>query len=203
MTLTELKAQMVSALQGRSDLSVSISDAISNSIGFYQKKRFAFNQVRDDISTVAGQEFYSSPDIPSDIAEIDSISIEVNGRKVMLDEKSYDWMEKTITSSTQSQPYSWAWYANQIRLYPIPDSAYTLTISYLQVIDEPADGDSNAWTTDAAMLIKHAALEGVFRDRLLNVTMSQVHSAIKDREYARLRKESAQLVSGDIQPDYV
>ena len=112
-------------------------------------------------------------------------------------------MEKTITSSTQSQPYSWAWYANQIRLYPIPDSAYTLTISYLQVIDEPADGDSNAWTTDAAMLIKHAALEGVFRDRLLNVTMSQVHSAIKDREYARLRKESAQLVSGDIQPDYV
>ena len=53
------------------------------------------------------------------------------------------------------------------------------------------------------MLIKHASLESIFRDQLLNVPMSQVHSAIKDREYSRLRKESAQLVSGDIQPDYV
>ena len=70
MTLTELKSQMVRALQNRTDLSASISDAISNSIGFYQKKRFAFNQVRDDISTVAGQEFYSSPDIPPTLPKL-------------------------------------------------------------------------------------------------------------------------------------
>jgi hypothetical protein len=197
-TLAAVKARIADEIN-RTDLTTQIGYAVSDAIKLYQARRFRFNQARSSFSTTNGAEFYTTSTIPDDIAEIDSLRLTVNGRYVTLDRWSFRVMEDVAsTTSTEAQPRAWAWYAQQIRLYPIPDAAYTLTISYLQKIDEPAEGASNVWTDEAGALIRHAAKRIVLADVLQDGQAAGLCAQAEALEYRRHQTEAQQLETGGL-----
>ena len=204
-TLTTLKARVALDLR-RTDLTADIANAITDAVALYQGSRFVFNQARDTFVTVAGTEFYEAgtdpEDIPTDVMEVDALSIAVNGTRYVLDKRGFaygEWINSTTTS--RGRPLSWSWYAQKIRLYPIPDAAYTVTISYLQKIDIPAsDGSSNVWTTEAETLIRAAAVRIICRDVTGHYRKAEAAGEAEMRALARLKREAKQLESGYLLP---
>lgn len=192
--LATLKSRIASELH-RSDLASTIAYAIGDAVQHYQSKPFVFNQARGTINTVAGTEYY---DDLADIAAIDTISVTVNGRKVVLDAWSYAYMERIAsTTSTRSQPWAWSWFGQEIRLYPVPDQVYALTVSYTQKIDVPSpDSASNVWTTEAEELIRHAAKKRICRDTTMDDGGAARAEAAEMEALARLNKNTNQLATG-------
>lgn len=204
-SLAILKSRIATDLH-RSDLTTAIASAVSDAIAEYQGRRFHFNQVRDTFVTVAGQEFYaegSDPDdIPDDIAELDAVTATINGRRCKLHPRSFGASEQISTMTTaRGQPTHFAWYAQQLRLYPIPDGVYTVTLSYLQRIGVPAaDGDSNAWTTEAEQLIRAAAKKALCRDYLRDQEGESAAERAESAALRRLKREALQLDTGALAP---
>lgn len=194
--LATLKSRIASEIH-RDDLTSDIAYAISDAVKHYQAKPFWFNQKRGTVSTVAGQEFY---DDLTDVGAIDTISVTVNGRKVVLDEWTNAHMENIAsTTNTQSQPWSWAWYESQIRLYPVPDAVYVLTVNYTQKLDVPSsDASSNVWTTEAENLIRHAAKKRLWRDVIQDDANAIRSEATEQEALKSLNKQSNQLATGSL-----
>lgn len=63
------------------------------------------------------------------------------------------------SSASRSRPYLYSYFNQQLRIYPIPDSAnYTMRLQAWVRVDAPTVGtESNAWTTEAYDLIHAAA----------------------------------------------
>lgn len=194
--LATLKSRIASEIH-RSDLTSAIAYAIGDAVKQYQSRRFAFNQTRGTFSTVVGTEFYDSL---TDIASIDTVTMTVNGRKVVLDEWAYGYMERVnTTTNTNNQPWAWSWYDEKIRLYPIPDAVYPITVSYVQKVDVPStDGASNIWTTEAEELIRHAAKKRIYRDVTMDDSGAMKAEMAEAEQLARLTKDSNRLAAGGL-----
>lgn len=194
--LATLKSRIASEIH-RSDLTSAIAYAIGDAVKQYQSRRFAFNQTRGTFSTAVGTEFYDSL---TDIASIDTVTMTVNGRKVVLDEWAYGYMERVnTTTNTNNQPWAWSWYDEKIRLYPIPDAVYTMTVSYVQKVDVPStDGASNIWTTEAEELIRHAAKKRIYRDVTMDDSGAMKAEMAEAEQLARLTKDSNRLAAGGL-----
>lgn len=203
-TLTLLKSRVASDL-ARGDLTSSsdeVAYAISDAVAEYKGKRFAFNQARDTFDTTAGTEFYTSTTIPTDIGEVDALTISVSGRRYKLDKWAFAYHEQMSNMVTsRGQPTAWSWYAEQIRLYPIPDATYTVTISYLQRIDLQAlDAESSVWTTQAENLIRACAEKILYRDVIRDASMFAAAQSAERDAYRRLMREAQQLDTGSLAP---
>jgi hypothetical protein len=199
-----LKSRIANEL-ARGDLASEIAYAVDDAVKLYQARRFKFNQARATFSTVIGQEFYGTADgLPADIASIEALTLLVNGRKTVLEEWASDVIEHvSTTTNTESQSFAWAWFANQVRLYPIPDQAYPVTLSYTRRIDAPtADGDSNAWTGEAANLIRYAAKRMLAADVIKDDREAAVAAQSEAMELARLKRESQQLTTGGLRANW-
>lgn len=201
LTLDDLKSRIAREIH-RSDLDTDIAVAVNRSIKFYQGRRFAFNQLRTTFSTTAGTEFYTTDTaapstLPSDIGEIDLLTVTTSGTRWKLDEKSEAWIEaESQTTTSQSCPMCYSFYAGRLRLYPIPDQTYTLTISYLQKVD--ADAGSSVWTNEAEDLICHAAKKRLYRDVLRDTEAAQLSAQAEVDEFKRLMKDARQLNTGSL-----
>jgi hypothetical protein len=67
-------------------------------------------------------------------------------------------LDDLATTATAAKPTHWSYFGSNIRLYPIPDAVYAMAVSYTQRLTNlSADGDTNAWTSDAFDLIKAEA----------------------------------------------
>lgn len=196
-TLAVLKARIADELD-KDNLTSQIAYAVSDAVDLYKSRRFKFNQRRTTFSTADGTEFYTTSTIPDDIAQIDTLVLTVSGRRVILDAWTYRDMERIAsTTSTEGQPVAWAWYADQLRLYPTPNATYTVTISYLQNIDIPAtDAESNVWTTEAGALIRHAAKRMVASDVMRDDVTAQACAMAEGLEYRRLVRDAMQMDVG-------
>lgn len=145
----------------RSDLTTQIQKAILSAIKHYERVRFYFNaSVTDTFSTVADQEYYGSAansKIPN-LVMIDALTVTSSSIKSRLENWPFEVIEGSQNSDITGQPTAFCYYAQQIRLYPIPDAVYTVTGSWLYRLTAlSADGDTNAWTTDAEELIRNRA----------------------------------------------
>lgn len=194
--LATLKSRIAREIH-RSDLTADIAYAISDAVKQYQSRRFAFNQTRGTFSTAVGTEFYEDL---TDIASIDTVTMTVNGRTVVLDEWPYGYMERiNTTTNTNNQPWAWSWYDEKIRLYPIPDAVYPMTVSYVQKVDVPStDAASNIWTTEAEELIRHAAKKRIYRDVTMDDAGAMKAEMAEAEQLARLTKDSNRLAAGGL-----
>lgn len=160
----------------RSDLTSDIRAAILSAVAFFSSQRFAGNEKRWSITTIAGEKFYgvdtASPGtLPSDILEIDSITVTANSRIYQLDRMSYTDMDAIDAGTTPlaGYPRLWSWYANQIRLYPTPNAAYVLNISgQCKLAELSAETDSNFWTNEAEELIRCRAKRDLYAHVLMD-----------------------------------
>jgi hypothetical protein len=202
-TQTIMKARIADEL-ARTDLTSQIAYAITDAIAAYTGERWHFNESRTTVSfsTVDGQEFYTSSD-DADIANIRKIDYAVlyvgdDVRK--LEYRCPEDMEYLSANGTQEgTPWSYGWYDNKLRLYPVPDAVYTIRIAaHVKVAAPASDGEaSNPWMTDAERLIRsRAKLElaiHVLRDDALAATMAE---AVKEA-WSDLKSTTNMLFAGD------
>lgn len=168
-----LQRQIADELGDRTDLLAALSDsslslspvknAIQSAIAKWEGEPFYFNEVYTAtlFTTVASQEFYTSADAAA-IATMPSVThlgITVSGSRYPLTKRTWQYLSDISMSATNSgQPGDWSYFAERIRLYPIPNGAYVVTASRLQVLTAlSADADANVWTQDGFDLIRSEA----------------------------------------------
>lgn len=129
-----------------------VNSSILSAIAFYERERWWFNEARSNtFATVAAQEIYTSSDASwiDDVAEIDELTITVNGYRYQLEARTWDWLDaRAVTTTSYGQPSDYSYYNRSFRLYPIPDAVYTVRFSgAIPLTALSGDSDSNAWTT--------------------------------------------------------
>jgi hypothetical protein len=148
----------------------AIKREIVSSIDFYKSRRFHFNIRRATTDTIAGQEYY---DMPTDFIEVDLIRLLYSSGNFTdpLIETTYAWIERNRTNQNyRSEPEKYAMQGNDLRLWPVPDDAYRLTMTYLYedsgVSASASDGASNDWMTHGEEMIRLRTKAGVLRNQV-------------------------------------
>lgn len=190
----------------RPEMSDQIKLCIQDAIAHYEIERFWFNQFRDRLlTTIAGQEFYGAADhtdIPS-ILEFDAVTLTVGNTRWPLAKAGYVQLEDwNADAASRGQPTHYAYWGQQIRLYPVPDSAYQVRLSGLFKLPTlAADGDENAWSKDAEELIRHRAKSLLYSQYLRDDANAARAAALEAAAYDRLAATTARrLATGDIRP---
>jgi hypothetical protein len=155
-TFAAMEQRIIAELH-RDDVASVVDDYINDAINHYARYRFWFNEKKAVTQTIAGTETYNWP---ADFVQLDSLVITVNSTLYPLRPVSHrDIDEMCVMATDRGQPYCYAMYQKQYRLYPIPDAVYTLTQYYL--FAEPplttGSASSNVWTTEAEELIRTRA----------------------------------------------
>ena len=175
-TFAVLKDRIADDLR-RSDLDSQINNAVLDAVKRWEGKRFWFNEKRFRVDTVDGTETYALPSTlletdgsaitaGEDLLAVDDAVILDNGDTYRLHEQTDQWMNEWQSPAARYKgtPDYYGIYANALRLAPIPDAVYQITLSGIaRLVPLSADGDSNAWTTEAESLIRHQALAEIYR----------------------------------------
>ena len=135
--------------------------AIQDSIKHYQRREFYFNQSSFTFATVAGQANYgtaANASIPN-LLLIKSMYVTSSGIRFPMFPVAYDALDNMQDGLiTSSPPTNWAYYGQELWLYPIPNAVETVTVSaILRLAALSADADTNAWMVDGEELIRQHA----------------------------------------------
>ncbi len=189
----------------RTDLTSQIQLAIRSAIKKFERKRFYFNEQRITLTTSSGQEYYTSADnasIPY-IAEFDSVRITVNGTTYTLHKRDYNWIDQIQSNASYTgDPTDYAYYGQQIRLYPIPYLARTVVLSIVnRFATLSATTDTNAWMSDGEELIRQTAKADLLANVIRNNDRAMVMDALATRARDDLLAESTQRgATGKLRP---
>lgn len=176
-----------------------IQSAIGDAIYYYQQKRFFFQETTDfTTTTVAGTNLYN---LPQDLLSIDKVTIEdANaGVEIELHRRDIGWIlaRDTTIPLVQGMPTDYAEYANQVRLYPTPDSGissgnYILGFYYRGMIPPPVNqGDQGYWMTTGELMIRSMAKSLLYAQWLKNPDQAAAEFKISDGQYQELSGTSA------------
>jgi hypothetical protein len=203
--LAALKTKIASEID-RDDMTTEIAAAISTSIAYYRSSRFEFNELQASFSTVAQQESYTTSVIPTDVGQIDSLRITVNGRLVVLKPVNFNRLQELATTTNgYGQPGYWAWFASKLFLFPTPDAIYSVLISYQQRKAAPAnDADgTTVWTNAAEPLIRACAKKIIYRDVTKDPALFAAAQQAETEALQVLKNESMQLQDeGGLEPHW-
>lgn len=162
-TLGYLLDKIDDELKRSGTITTRIRESISDAIKIYQKHRFHFSEGYDgNFNTVAGQEYYTSSDnaaIKNNFL-IDYLAVQIGTARFDLGRRQPEEIDLLTQSGTQQgQPQCYAWYAEKIRLYPVPDVAYPVIFGGHQLVAAPAsDAEANnRWMVDGERLIRSRA----------------------------------------------
>lgn len=214
-----LQRHIVDDLGDRSDLLAArlstaaspVKYAIQSAIAKWEREPFYFNEFYDTsfFATVNTQEVYTSADTTkiSTNLTIRRLRITIAGARYMLVHRTWQYLDDVANSTTTGKPTDFAYFAQQIRLYPVPDGAYTIACSGVKrLADLTADTDTSVWTQDGYDLIRAEAKLILAREMLMdNALAEQLEMQIYGRPerpnvegyLAALRKETA-LRSGEM-----
>lgn len=135
------------------------------------------------------------------------VEITIPNLRFSLTKQSYDDLRNWDVirpSPTTAYPTDWAWFQNQIYIWPYPVSFYPLTLSYYTAPPVPVNmTDSNFWTTTAESLIRAYTRARINAEVLRDVEAAQADQAVAKLEFDALKlEEVAQNQTGNIPPDY-
>lgn len=210
-TYGELKTRIADELH-RSDLLASgrIAKAVLSAVAFYERRRFYFSESSFTFATVAGTETYGSS-AAAEIAtspNIERLNGLINGTRTPIDK--VDWQsidDKSALTSSRAAPSEWAYRANEIRLYPIPDRAYTITAYNVPRLTAPsAEEDENVWTTEeeAGELIRLRAKRLLIRDHIgltgREKEYLEMSRGEQDALSAIIRETTSREATGQLEP---
>jgi len=89
--------------------------------------RVRANMVRATTTTTAGQAFY---DLPSDLIELRNITYDSNSQSHALRYLSPESVSREYGTVLSGQPRAYTNLGNDLKLTPVPDAAYTISINY-------------------------------------------------------------------------
>lgn len=200
----------------RDDLTNQIKNAINDAIELQEGERYAWNELRYRILTVAAQEYYDleGPTLLTSagaavgagemLLEIDDIYTTISNNPYRLCPRTQQHINEWQSTSYQGQPADYTVYGQQIRIWPIPDQEYTLDLmglARLGVNPLTADSDTNAWMTDGAAIIRAQAKVLLHRDILRDTEGVSIASGqLSEAMAAAKRKMAAQAFTGTQKP---
>lgn len=171
-----------------------INSAIKTAIKHWQRERFWFNTKVASFSTVVDQELYTSSDLADipNIVTIDSAVISQSGlSKSLLRSIENNWIEEMQDGSVTGEPEKHSYYAGKIRLYPIPNAVFTVTLSYVYKLAElSADADTNAWVDECEEMIRQSSKRILCTDILHADDMAARYSSLEQAAYDRIKEEN-------------
>jgi hypothetical protein len=186
-------------------LTSPIANAVADTIRFYARERFWFNQTRTQtFGTVPGQNTYTASDLAiiPNIIRIDALYLPQNQSIYPLDRFEPDDFEVISASMTGGgRPTGYTYSDQTILLWPIPIAAYTMRLHCFYKLSYPNPGDTNAWTDDAEELVRSHAKMLLYMDVLEDDENAQRMSTKIPVLLGALRSEtSARLATGRIRP---
>lgn len=136
----------------RSDLTTEIQQAINSAVSFYARKNFFGTESSFTFSTVVGQEYYTAADA-AEIATspfLDELNVNINAGRIQMLRQSFEYIDSiSFLPTATGQPWLWAYRAQKLRFYPIPNQVYVVTAyntPRLGLLSDPTV--SNFWTDD-------------------------------------------------------
>lgn len=173
-TYGQMQSTIAFELGGRSDLTTQIQNAIQTAIAKWERKRFYFNEYNgiNVFNTVAAQEYYTTADFAAiaTIAHIDKIWALVGNNRYYFMPRSMQYLDEVSVNPNVAAPSvgcDYAYYAETLRFYPIPDGAYPISIQGTKRFTAlSSSGDSNVWTNDAEALIRTEAKLDIYMNIL-------------------------------------
>ena len=202
----------ISAEMGRAELSSSGADALKSknaildAIKGFKNWRFRFNELSKSLSTVIGTTDYTTSNgLPDGIIEIDEMTIVYSGARYPLEEvTAADYAEMNGSNPlTSGVPTYYTWYGDTLRLYPSPDQIYVLTIlAHCELLPAlSASSDTNAWTNQGELLIRHTAKADLGGNVLRDPQAAAMSQASAELALNSLRREyEARAFTGRIDP---
>ena len=198
----------------RDDLASQTALAIASAVQELEGERFAWNEKRYLLATVIGQEFYdlsattmtnidgSALGTSETLLEVDSIILTYNNAPYTLTARTHPWMDRWGGTTLRGMPVDYGMFGDQIRLYPIPDRVYTLTLSGLARLPAlSVDADTNGWMTHGEAVIRHTAKGLLYRDVIRDAEGAQLAAAAAASAVAAAkRKMAAKAMTGRIRP---
>jgi hypothetical protein len=157
-----LQARIADELN-RSDLTSQIALEIASAIRHYERQRFWFNEVRDtSLVTVPNVASIAAP-----TTMVEGLRLDLNYGTHLYPLEYEAWKDfedygGADTGFTPGVPQRYGYFADQFWFLPVPDQAYSLTLSGVERLADLVNGsDSNAWTTDGEELIRMRAKQAV------------------------------------------
>lgn len=160
------KAKMIARIAdelARDDLSDQIDLAIDDAIEAFRTERFLFCETRAlTFNTVEGQEFYGSDDladIPNIIAFDFVTYLDGNTVFQLSQVEPVDIEMASLNGTARGSPSSFAYFGEQIRIYPVPSNVWPVRITGQLSPSAPAAPDTagNRWMTDGERLVRARA----------------------------------------------
>ena len=197
-TYADLRARIEGDIN-RSDITTDIQKAINRAIEHYEKERFWFNENTWTFSTSAGGETiaFASASV-SDMLTMDEVTLTRNSTDIYpLEQKTIQELRdiNTAGTSTQGPPTIFAIFNDTFYFYPVPDTAYTVTIygqkSYAAL---SASADTNDFTTEAEDLIESRARAWVYSRKLRNYEAAAASKTEEMEALAALREKTINLL---------
>lgn len=186
----------------RDDLTSNIRQEILSAIEYYKQRRFWWNETTATTTTVASTNYVS---LPSDFVDLDIIQITVGSNTTVLDQVLYSDIVKWDINGQTGQPTSYALYQDRVRLYPTPNSTYTITFHYVKALTAlSADADTNAWLTDGEELIRLHAKKLLYANKIRNAKAAQDMAALEELTLLRLESRNQRRVTtGRLKASYL
>jgi len=186
-TLAELKTRIQTEIN-RDDLADDLATVLQQHIAaaceYFADEKFWFNSI---VTTTPASA--QSVNIPAAVRRIERLTIPAQYtelREVVLPEF------ERLDGGQTGLPNAYAYYNDQVRLWPAPDATYTLQFTGLAQVDAPtSDSDSNIWTTQAFDLIVSRVKMTLARDVFRDPDGVQLFAAATAELLRKLKRETA------------
>jgi hypothetical protein len=153
-------------------------------------------QVDDALRTVPGQEFYTDQDYGAIglMPHITKIVLQAFGTvRYALRPQTSNWMDDhSVSTSWRGMPTDYNWSAGALRLYPIPNGVYPLTIVGTGTFVSPAnDADTSPWFVEGERLIRCAAKRILYAETIRDPDMAMMERQNEIEVFEALKRASA------------
>jgi hypothetical protein len=197
-TYGDMQTRIADELINESITTAQIKLAIQDAIGMYENMSFWFNQKKaQTFSTVALQEYYTATEL-SDIPYITKfygMDVTNSGTQIQMNPADFLEIDQQQTGSITGLPRSWAYFNQKIRMYPIPDAVYTITLNYTyKLATLSADADTNVWMVEAENLIRLCAKRILARDIYYSEKAEAKFDKGEQEAYDDLRQQTRQML---------
>ena len=193
-TYAEMRARIADELANDGDITTAqINYAIQDAIKLYERREWWFNTAVGTFTTVANQEAYTSTDwsVLDTQVQIDAMTVTYNNVLSPVVPIDYAELDSIQNGYIVAVPTNFAYYRQSLWLYPIPNGAYTITVSYSKRLTTlSADSDTNAWTTEAEELIRQSAKRRIALNYLQADDLAARFATMEREAYAALLAEN-------------
>lgn len=197
-TVRDMTNRIISELNkaNLADVTATVRTAISTAILKHQRKVWWFRQQRKNTNTIADQEYYALPD---DFGKLDDLTITDGSIESSMHVHGLTMSNAGASPDNTGLPSRFTMYDNQLRLSPIPDDAYTLTMYYLtKYADEQITASASlSWTNDAEALIRLESEVNLCLTELQDAERAGHFAPLLREELAEMRRENGlRLMTG-------